>query len=97
MQLLLLVLLIRGACTGPVDVCQDGFGDDGDDRRRRPERWADWKHDGHVDVVESDDEDDDSPQNWIRRAKKLGYAKKRHTSLRRTFFLQGKAFFCFMY
>ena len=99
MQLLLLVLLICCACTSPVDVCQAGFGHDGDDRRRRPPKWADWKHDGHVDVFEDEDDNDvgDSPEIWMGRARKLGYAKRKHKTLRRTFFLQGKAFFCFIY
>ena len=88
--LLLLVLLICGACTSPVDVLG---GHDGDDSRRRPHNWKEWKHDGLLDVgrrTENDDEDGDDPRIWLQRAKKYGYCHKNAKDLRRTFFFLGE-------
>ena len=88
--LLLLVLLIGGACTSPVDVLG---GHDGDDSRRRPHNWKEWKHDGLLNVgrrTENDDEDGDDPRIWLQRAKKYGYCRKNAKDLRRTFFYRGK-------
>ena len=89
MQLLiLLLLLIRGACTGAVAGCRADFADDGDDSRRRKPNWKDWTHTGLPDVgeVEDDDNNGDDPEIWLRRAKKFGLAHENRRVLRRRFF-----------
>ena len=98
MQLrVLLSLLIRGACTGPVAGCRANFADDGDNRRRK-QNWKDWKYTGLPDFgALADDDDGDDPDTWLRRAKKCGLAYANSMSLRRRFVLPMKAFFCCVY
>ena len=59
--LIILLLLIRGACTSPVGVmpctppvnfCQADIAGGGDENRRRKTNWADWAYDGLPDAVE---------------------------------------------